>query len=381
MTTMKINNKILFMFLAVLTLFTSCDKDDELNYEKREVAESTDEIDLFMKEHFLDKYNCAIRWKWDDKFVAIDYYVSPPMREVVIKTAEMVENFWVNPFIESSAGGKAFIETNFPPEIVFIGSEILNENGTETLGFAEAGVRITLTELNQFDLTNEKWLKTQLHTIHHEFTHIVHQTYKLPIGFEKISGSFYSGNSWTTLVDYKRDAKGKVLRDVDGDPIYDHTPAIKRGVTTAYGTTNEYEDFAELVSNFIITDANEFEDMYFPVSDAEIQEEVLKVYNEIIAATTEEVITIKMEAFYAAYLAGKSMEECQAAGEKAVSEYAIKKSVEKSDELRALNSGKKIIKEKLEMTKAYYQNNFDVDLENLRDIVQERIVNAQKGEE
>lgn len=378
---MKINYKILFIFLAVLTLFTSCDKDDELNYEKREVAESTDEIDLFMKEHFMDKYNCAIRWKWDDKFVAIDYYVSPPMRDVVIKTAEMVEDFWVNPFIECSAGGKVFIEKNFPPEIVFIGSEILNQNGTETLGFAEAGVRITLAELNQYDLKDEKWLKTQLHTIHHEFTHIVHQTYKLPNGYEKISGSFYSGNSWTTLVDYKKDAKGDYLRDEDGEPIFDHSPAIKRGVTTAYGTTNEYEDFAELVSNFIVTDAEEFNNLYLPVSDAEIQEAVLKVYNEIIEATTIEVLTIKMEAFYAALGEGKSMEEAKAIGDKAVRDYAITKSVAKSEELKSLNSGKMIIKEKLVMTKAYYQNNFDVDLENLRDIVQERIVNAQKEEE
>ena len=378
---MKIYNRLLFIFLAVFTLFTSCDKDDELNYEKREVAESTDEIDLFMKEHFLDKYNCAIRWKWDDKFIAIDYYVSPPMREVVIKTAEMVENFWVNPFIECSAGGKAFIEKNFPPEIVFIGSEILNQNGTETLGFAEAGVRITLAELNQYDLKNEKWLKTQLHTIHHEFTHIVHQTYKLPNGFEKISGSFYSGNSWTTLVDYKKDEKGNVLRDEDGDPIYDHSPAIKRGVTTAYGTTNEYEDFAELVSNFIITDADEFNDTYMPVSDAEIDAAVSKVFNDILEATTREVLTIKMEAFYGAIGEGKTVEEARAIGDKAVRDYANKKSIEKSEELKSLNSGKKIIKEKLVMTKAYYQNNFDVDLENLRDIVQKRIFNAQKEEE
>lgn len=380
MTIMKIN-KIGFILIALITLFTSCDKDDKLNYEKREIVESTDEIDLFMKEHFLDKYNCAIRWKWDDKFVSIDYYVSPPMRQVVIKTAKMVENFWVNPFIESSAGGKAFIEKNFPPEIVFIGSEILNTNGTETLGFAEAGVRITLTELDQYNLKNMKWLKTQLHTIHHEFTHIVHQTYELPQGFEKISGSKYTGNSWTTLAIYKKGTDGKVLRDADGDPIFDHSPAIKRGVTTAYGTTNEFEDFAELVSNFIVTDAQEFKDLYAPVSDAEIQAEILKVYNDILAVKTKEVLKIKNEAFYAEYAKGKSIEECRAAGDKAVKNHAIIKSVEKSEDIKALNSGKNIIKDKLDMTIAYYRDNFDVNLVNLRDIVQKRIVNAQKGEE
>jgi substrate import-associated zinc metallohydrolase lipoprotein len=377
-----IKNKILFILALVISLATSCSKDDELNYEKRVLTESDDEIDLFMKDHFLDKYNCAIRWKWDDKFVAIDYYVSPPVRDVVIKTAEMVENFWVNPFIESSAGGKAFIETNFPPEIVFIGSEMLNENGTETLGFAEAGVRITLTKLDQYNLKNKKWLQSQLHVIHHEFTHIVHQTYNLPLGYERISGSFYSGNSWTTLIDYQRDSKGKVLYDEDGDPIYDHSPAIKRGVTTAYGTTNEYEDFAELVSNYITTDVQEFSDLYTPISEAAIQEEFLKVYNTIIADKfNPDLAQIKMDAVYKALNEGKSFPEAMAAGEQAVHEYAIKKSVEKSEEMKALNAGKTMIMEKLEITFDYYRTNFDVDLKNLRDIVQERIVNAQKEEE
>jgi hypothetical protein len=210
----------------------------------------------------------------------------------------------------------------------------------------------------------------------------VHQTYNLPLGYERISGSFYSGNSWTTLIDYQRDSKGKILYDEDGDPIYDHSPAIKRGVTTAYGTTNEYEDFAELVSNYITTDSKEFSDLYTPISEAAIQEEFLKVYNTIIADKfNPDLAQIKMEAVYKALNEGKSFPEAMAAGEQAVHEYAIKKSVEKSEEMKALNAGKTMIMEKLEITFDYYRTNFDVDLKNLRDIVQERIVNAQKEEE
>ncbi|MFA8434641.1 MAG: substrate import-associated zinc metallohydrolase lipoprotein [Marinifilaceae bacterium] len=375
---MKISVRIFFILAIILNIATSCSEEDELNYEKREITKSNDRIDAFMKEHFLDKFNCAIRWKWDDKFVSIDYYVSPPMRDVVIPTAEMIENFWIEPFVECSAGGKAFIETNFPPEIVFVGSEILNENGTETLGFAEAGVRITLTELDQYNLKNKKWLQTQLHTIHHEFTHIVHQTYQLPVGFEKISGSSYTGNSWTTLVQYQKDENGNVLRDEDHEPIFDHSQAIMRGVTTAYGTTNEYEDFAELVSNYIVTDKQEFEELYAPKAQAEIEAEVLKVYNDILAVKTEEVFTIQYNALKKALDEGKTYEEAKKAGDLAVLNYAITKSVEKSEELKALNQGKAIIMEKLNMTIGYYQKNFNVDLVNLRNLVQEKIVNAQK---
>ncbi|MGZ2369891.1 substrate import-associated zinc metallohydrolase lipoprotein [Ancylomarina sp. YFZ004] len=357
---MKLYRKIIFLLVASLGLFAACDNDDELNYEKVVVEDSTDEIDVYLKEHFLDKYNCAIRWRWDDKFISVDYYVSPPLRDVVISAAKMIEHFWVEPFVESSAGGKAFIENNFPPEIVLIGSEILNENGTETLGFAEAGVRITLTEMNQYDLTNKTWLTTQLHTMHHEFTHIVHQTYKLPEGFETYSGSKYTGNSWTTITEDN---------------------AISRGVTTPYGTTNEFEDFAELVSNFIILDKEIFDEKYAVKSEAEISDEVNKLYDYIMTEVHQTVIDTRAAAETEARDAGKTEAEIKTAGDIAVRNLAVRSISGARKTLEDLNVGKELIKEKLNITKDYYTNKFDVNLEKLRDLVQERITNAQKKED
>jgi len=357
---MKLYRKIIFLLAASVGLFAACDNDDEVNYEKVVVEEYTDEIDVYLKEHFLDKYNCAIRWRWDDKFISVDYYVSPPLRDVVIPAAQMIEYFWVEPFVESSAGGKAFIENNFPPEIVLVGSDIMNENGTETLGFAEAGVRITITNTNEYDLTDKTWLMTQLHTIHHEFTHIVHQTYKLPEGFETYSGSKYTGNSWTTI---------------------SAENAIIRGVTTPYGTTNEYEDFAELVSNFIIMDKVTFDEKYAVKSEDEINEEVNELYDYIMTEKHQTVIDTRSQAETEARDAGKTKAEIKAAGDLAVRNLAIRSIVGARKTLENLNLGKELIKQKLNITKDYYTNKFDVDLEKLRDIVQERIANAQNKED
>jgi len=377
---MKLQYKLLFILASLLFIISSCSKEDDLLYKKREIANSTDPVDLFLKENFLDKYNCSVKWKWDDKYVSTDYYVTPTMREIVVPVAQMIESFWVDPYRQTSKGGEDFILKNFPPEIVFIGSEILNDNGTTTLGFAEAGVRITLSELDNYDLKNIKWLKGQLHTIHHEFTHIVHQQYKLPVGYEKQTGS-YSGNSWVNLVE---------------------NDAIMMGCVTPYGTNNEYEDFCELVSTYLISDKAEFKEKFTSKSDEEINE-LIKA--EIAKFTTKEVIDkyVKRELMLAKYKAqqdayAKALADgeegmeavriAMAAGEIAVAErektvqadaisIAALKGLEISDELKKLNVGKKIIDKKLNMTMEYYKENFDINLSVLRDIIQERITNAQ----
>jgi len=373
--------KLLFILAILIGISSSCSKEDDLKYEKREIAPSTDPIDVFLQENFLDKYNCAIRWRWDDKFVSTDYYVTPTMREIVIPVAKMIEWFWVDPYKQTSKGGEDFIVKNFPPEIVFIGSDILNANGTTTLGFAEAGVRITLSELDNYDLKNIEWLKGQLHTIHHEFTHIVHQQYKLPAGYEKITGS-YSGNSWVSL--YEDDA-------------------IMMGCVTPYGTNNEFEDFCELISTFLISEKDAFAEKFTSKTEEEIEAlinaEIAKYTTpEAIADFVElELLKTKVEAQQAAYekaladglvgmdavkvaiLAGK---EAVAEREKTVQADAItvaaKKGLVVAEQFNKINLGKKLIDKKLAMAMEYYKDNFDIELTVLRDIIQKRIADAQK---
>jgi len=458
---MKINYKIIFIYLVVFSTLISCNKEDELNYEKREISESTNAIDVFLKEHFLDKYNSAVRWEWDDKYVDIEYYVGPPEPAKVIPTAEFIEDFWINPYAECSEKAKQFISDNFPTEVILIGTQMLNENGTSTLGFAEAGVRITLTEINDFDLKNLKWLRQQLHTMHHEFSHIVHQTYKLPAGYELVSGSMYTGNSWTSLMIYP-DQKTKEQRENETEEEWkermksivkeDNTNGIKLGCVTPYGTSNAYEDFAELVSFFLITKEADFTEEYMPKSEEEIREvvrdtvnsfyaKVEKVQTEAYNSSYAQAYKSNYEHYYAKYIGeGKTEEESKTLAEEIskklatstankvadaarlkmpeISEViepifekaynkakasgmtdeeaqnaafaitapyvsdmtfiATERALIASEKLKSLNAGKKLIKQKLDMVLDYYKSNFDIDLAKLRDIIQERIVNAQK---
>ena len=70
-----------------------------------------------------------------------------------------------------------------------IGSPSYNPaSGTETLGYAEGGLKISLMNANHMSIyniedLNEKFFKT----MHHEFSHILHQTIEYPQDFRLLA--------------------------------------------------------------------------------------------------------------------------------------------------------------------------------------------------
>ena len=303
---------ILYICCLSLCCFMSCSDDESTNYVPESKELSADEIDVYFQENFQEKYGSTVRWQWIDKYVDINYIVAPAMRKVLIPTGEMIRRFWIEPFIlESQASGEC-IRKHFPPEIVCVGSELRNADGTRTLGYADAGVRITLTELNYFDLTNREWVIQQLHTMHHEFSHIIHQTYKMPNGFNKITEDTYTGQAWK---DINTNAQAELIEKGISSPTTHEIDsvaqnmAIQRGMLTPYGTSSEFEDFAEFVSLYLLTEPAVFEETYIA-----------------------------------------------------------------SDPKRTfLDEGKANIDKKLALVKEYYVSNFSIDLTHLREIILQRL--------
>ena len=235
---------IFFILLFFSCVFCSCDEEDVPAYQPSTEVELTDPVDIWLYEHLQKPYNCVVRWKWDDRYVDVNFYVTPPRKDVMINVGEMLLNFWLEPFVE--AGGEKFILEHFPPEVVCVGSPLYNADGTVTAGYADAGVRITLTELDNFNLQNSAWLLFQLQTIHHEFTHIVHQRHGLPEGWEQISSEDYTGNSWINLKE---------------------ETAIAKGMVSPYATSSKHEDFADFVGLFLTMTENDFTSKYLEQKD------------------------------------------------------------------------------------------------------------------
>ncbi|RAW01385.1 substrate import-associated zinc metallohydrolase lipoprotein [Pseudochryseolinea flava] len=234
-------NKKLYTYVLAITLIAlavGC-AEDKLDAPVKTVPLSNDPLDIYIRENFLAPYNVAIRYKYVDRYVEGDKRVVPTDRDLVIPMLNFLDEYWIQPFLAVD-NGEAFFKRYVPKEVVFIGSPIFNTDGTITLGTADAGARITITQVNEIDEENPDWVFLQLNTIYHEFAHIVHQTFDLPASFEQISPRGYtSPGSWYTL---------------------SNEDALKRGFVSPYATTSFNEDFAETAA-FILFDPN-FDENY-----------------------------------------------------------------------------------------------------------------------
>jgi substrate import-associated zinc metallohydrolase lipoprotein len=223
-------------FVTLLLCTFSCFKEDELDVAKKPAPVSNDPLDLYVQENFIEEYGIAVRFKFVDRYVDQTKRVTPPRREGVIPMLEFLTKYWIEPFMDAE-NGERFFRSQVPAEVIFIGSSIYNEDGTVTLGTADAGARITLTEVNDINLQDQFWILRQLGTIYHEFAHIMHQRYNLPPNWQQISPQGYtSSGSWYNISE---------------------EDALRRGFVSPYGTSSYNEDFAELVA-FLLFDKDFF---------------------------------------------------------------------------------------------------------------------------
>ncbi|MCT4647310.1 MAG: putative zinc-binding metallopeptidase [Carboxylicivirga sp.] len=304
-----IRDKIIIVFLLFAGLFWACEQEEDVNYIKEVVEESTDEIDVYFRTNYLTPYGTAVRWKWDDKLVDNSKKVTPVKRELCIPMGEFVKKFWLEPF-QVTQSGTDFMKEHFPPEIVLIGSPMYNADGISvTLGYADAGVRITFTQVNELDLKDKKWLLMQLRTAEHEYAHIVHQKHDLPNGFKQVSPANYRSTNWMNMAGDVQSTSPKISRE-----------AISLGMVTDYGSSSDNEDFCEVVSMYLTSSPDEFKERYI-THEPETEED----------------------------------------GKKPAPNAAL------------VNRGRDLIAIKLNMVKKYYKDKFDIDLDVVRDEILKRI--------
>lgn len=216
-----------FLLIGAVTAVTACYPDEEVAAPVKEHTLSEDPLDQYIQENFLDEFGIAVRYKFVDRYVDQNKRVTPPKLNVVVPMLDFLTEFWIEPFTDV-ANGNRFFRSHVPAEIILIGSTMYNADGTVTLGTADAGARITLTEVNFVNVDDQSWVFRQLGTIYHEFAHIVHQRYNLPPAWQEISPQGYTSlGSWYNLTDEE---------------------ALQRGFVSPYGTSTFNEDFAEVVA-------------------------------------------------------------------------------------------------------------------------------------
>ncbi|TCC88987.1 hypothetical protein FBD94_10080 [Pedobacter hiemivivus] len=234
--------KRLINYIAILCLaLASCKKDGPLNANMDNFnidSFKSGPTDDWLKREYLDPFNIEVLYRWDRYQVSLAKDLVPPLESKVIPAMETVKSIWLSPYL--TVAGKEFIKPYVPKQIVLIGSAEYNNDGTITLGTADAGRRINLFIINSFQKSNTANVEQMMHTIHHEFGHILHQNSPIPEDFPRISPE-YAAN-WTANVNTANEAK-------------------RLGFVSRYSRSNDNEDFVEMIA-FLLVEGQDWFDAY-----------------------------------------------------------------------------------------------------------------------
>ena len=235
---------IYLMSLAALMLaFSSCRSEDDFTESifRTDIpvvdnTKTTAPFDQWLYDNFLKPYNVEVQYRFNFTASDMNFQLTP---------AEYGRSQLLAPFIRylfydvyTKYAGDDFMKINGPRMFHFIGSTGYSPTtGTEVLGTAAGGVKITLYNVNEI----KPWSETVaynsddvevlneriFHTMHHEFSHILHQTKSYPITFGQVTSGSYDPIDWQER---------------------DSTTTHQLGYVTHYASSANYEDFVETLS-------------------------------------------------------------------------------------------------------------------------------------
>jgi len=235
---------------AITATFSSCRSEDDLeetifdtNIPVVDKDRATAEFDQWLYDNFVKPYNVEVQYQFNFPASDLSFQLAPADYNRSQLLAHMIRYLFYD--VYTKYAGEDFMRQYGPRIFHFIGSSGYNATtGTEVLGTAAGGVKITLYNINEMkpysedvsytadDITvlNERFF----HTMHHEFSHILHQTKAYPVAFGQVTSSTYDPMTWQ-----------------ERDSVVTH----QLGYVTHYGSSATYEDFVETLS-CIITDTD-----------------------------------------------------------------------------------------------------------------------------
>ncbi len=191
-------------------------------------------LDSFCKKEFLEPYNLRFIYKWNDVGSDMTKNLTPVSYDKAVDLAVLTKYLWFD--VYKDVASEEFLKQYAPRQIQVTGSKNLNASqGTEVLGDASSGVKINLYNANQLNVSNIGMMNEYFFkTMHHEFAHILDQTYIRPTSFNVISNGRYDAAGWT-------DAPDSVVAG--------------RGFLSPYASSAVSEDWAETMANYITRDS------------------------------------------------------------------------------------------------------------------------------
>jgi substrate import-associated zinc metallohydrolase lipoprotein len=237
---MNINNTLRSWITtaALACLVTACSPEDELSPGSNldTTPPTRTELDTWLYDNFTQPYNIEVRYRWSESLVEQNRFLYPPAIDSVKPALNIVKKLWIEPY---SAIGKPYnVQKTAPRQIVLVGGRNVNPSGTITLGLAESGKRITLFEINLLNKKSRAQITQFIHTIQHEYIHILNQTKP-----------------------FDEEAYGQITPEGYTAQWFNETTANSRaaGFITSYARSNEREDFAEMASTMLEMNRTEWD--------------------------------------------------------------------------------------------------------------------------
>ena len=238
--------KYITFVAGLLLALASCKKDEVLNVQQPaglggEVTTST-AIDKWIMDSLTIPYNISAKYRWDPFNVSLFKTLVPADESRVIPLFSALKKVWINPY-NAETGSELFIKKYSPKQFVLVGS-VEYDFYSVTLGQAEGGNNIVFFDVNQnYDKNPITSIKRVIHTAHHEFAHILHQTIMYPQDFKGTSSRLGLPGYTATWFN---------VSDAD---------AFAQGYATAYSRSGPDDDFVEMVATMLTEGRPKWEEM------------------------------------------------------------------------------------------------------------------------
>ncbi|MBR1655429.1 MAG: putative zinc-binding metallopeptidase [Prevotella sp.] len=238
--------KILMLFVLSLA-FVACDNDEPSSESIFDTTPRERSVfEQWLMNNYTTPFNIDFIYRYVDSQTNQAYNVVPPVMDKAQAMAIMIKHIWIESYVEVMDGDPTFIKTYAPRVFQLVGSKQYTGDGSEVLGTAEGGMKITLFGVNHIDVDNPYMdVESPFHirniaeydlnyyifkTLHHEFCHILNQKANYSEEFQTISVERQRSGDWVNVADSLA-------------PVY--------GFVSGYATKEHREDFAEIFSLYV----------------------------------------------------------------------------------------------------------------------------------
>jgi len=235
---------------TIVVAFSSCRSEDDFSESIFDTTvpvvdetKATYLFDQWLYDNFMKPYNVEVKYRFDLSASDLNFQLTPADYGRSQLLAHFIKYLFYD--VYTKYAGDDFLKQYGPRMFHFIGSSGYSPTtGTEVLGYASGGIKITLFKINEMKpysatspYTGDDIItlnENYFHTMHHEFSHILHQTKSYPVTFGQVTSGSYDPINWQ-----------------ERDSCTTH----QLGYTTHYASSATYEDFVETLS-CIITDTD-----------------------------------------------------------------------------------------------------------------------------